>query len=155
MSCVPEGHLFCLQWWKSSLICWISVISVTFIRRIRPDRQSCPCSYLITWVLFYFHVFSPFSSLSRLTAHQAWICHRFHNLGVKLVLGEYLIIAAPALARVWMRGDASCCQPPLNLRLMNFSSIIQLGPNLINNRQLTDIVRRSSSPIMRRLSEDV
>lgn len=101
--------------------------------------------------VLFFHLFSHFP----VSAHQTWICHRFHNLGVKLVLGEYLIIAAAALARVCTRGDASCCQRPLNLQLMNFLSIIQLGPNLINNRQLADIVRRSSVPIMCRRSESV
>lgn len=103
---------------------------------------------------FIFASFCLFSSLP-VSAHHTGICNRCHNLGVKLVLGEYLIIAAAALTRARMRGDASCCQHPLNLQLMNFSSIIQLGPNLINNRQLTDIVRRSSAPIMRRLSEGV
>lgn len=146
MSGVPKGHLFCLQWWKfhSCMLnfchfCDIYLSDYAW-QAVRP-------------------IFSP-NSVTSLAVSPLSLCFpHFLSLpikqgsAIKLVLGEYLIIAAAALTRARMWGDASCCQHPLNLQLMNFSSIIQLGPNLINNRQLTDIVRRSSAPIMRCLSE--
>lgn len=151
MSSIPEGHLFAFSNGNP-------VEVLPFLQHLYLSDYGCQAALTafspnnatsVSFLHLFLSVFFPVS------AHQTWICHRFHNLRVKLVLGEYLIIAAPALARVCTRGDASCCQRPLNLQLMNFLSIIQLGPNLINNRQLMDIVRRSSAPIMRCRSEGV
>lgn len=155
MSGVSKGHLFCLQWWKFQLymlnFCHFCDIYLSDSARqavlpIFPPNNKTSVSFSPLSLCFSRFLSVPIKQGSAIASII---------LVSNLFWEKNLIIAAAALTRAHMRGDASCCQHPLNLQLMNFSSIIQLGPNLINNRQLTDIVRRSSAPIMRSLSEGV